>query len=156
MPNYNNYRERNGRQQHQNAQQYQVEQIREVDTFWEDKSKKIPKKDLFSEIVKKYVDILSKEKTQTVNKDTQIRKFYNEVLRFKMKLILNKGDENIFAKLLPYIKMINAKLSYSCERKHISQNCKNLFTICINRIEDIDDFMLFVDFFEAFIAFYKK
>jgi CRISPR-associated protein Csm2 len=88
-------------------------------------------------------------------KYTQLRGFYDEVIKFKTQLP-NKHDKDLFDKKLPYIKMLNARLAYAKGRGNITQICQNFWTERINAIADYDDFIAFADFFEAFIAFYKQ
>jgi CRISPR-associated protein Csm2 len=119
--------------------------------FWKDKSKKIPDMNLFSECADKWAKEISR--SDKAPKYSQIRNFYDEILVFKTKLIANKDE---FEKLFPYIKMLNAKFAYAQARKVMSELCQKSFSEAINKIKDYDDFMLFTDFFESFMAFYKQ
>lgn len=147
-------------------------------TFWEDKQKNIIQKDLLSNIASvcakevfestKSKDKLGNIKTDKrggviysdkLNKSSQIRKFFDEVIKYKTDLLAHpaaKEEDLIFKQKLPYIKMINAKLAYAKARDLITDDFKDLFTNAINKIEDRADFFVFSDFFEAFVAFYKQ
>ncbi|MCD6412642.1 MAG: type III-A CRISPR-associated protein Csm2, partial [Elusimicrobia bacterium] len=83
---------------------------------------------------------------------TQIRKYYDEVLKFKEKLDKNP---NRFDRFLPYIKMLNAKTAYALGRGHITKEFKDLIKACLGNVNDFEDFNVFVSFFEAFIGFYR-
>lgn len=123
--------------------------------FWDDKEKNILKTDLLSDIAKGKAAEVYESRQRDNNKSSQIRKFFDEVIKYKTELLANPDDLS-FKQKLPYIKMINAKLAYSQARGLISENCEKLFSECINKIQDKKDFFAFADFFEAFIAFYKK
>ena len=128
--------------------------------FWKDKEKKIIKQDLFSEQANKIAKEISDDGkdergNDKKNNSSQLRKFYDEIMNFKVQLNSNH-DDIIFAKKLPYIKMLNAKFSYSFGRGYISNKCFNFFRDRINEIKDYDDFTAFADFFEAFMGFYKQ
>jgi CRISPR/Cas system CSM-associated protein Csm2 small subunit len=66
--------------------------------FWEDLQKTIINKKLFSEEAKKIADILnlSKKDDKNKNKPTQIRKFYDEILKYKTLI----KDENDFKNIM--------------------------------------------------------
>jgi CRISPR-associated protein Csm2 len=153
----NNYRN-NGFNTSRNADQrasqpQQRLQVREIE-FWTDKSKKIPKVDLFSTQAENLAKVINQATLQgKVNTFTQIRNFYDAVLQFKSKLLVSKED---FTKTLPYIKMLNAKFAYAKARGTISKECQDIFSKCITKIDDYDDFILFADFFESFMAFYRQ
>ncbi|GAB6183886.1 type III-A CRISPR-associated protein Csm2 [Thermodesulfovibrio hydrogeniphilus] len=124
--------------------------------FWLDKEKELINPELFSSI--------AQQKAQEVANDnsgedapTQLRKFYDEVLRYDSMI---KNDED-FQKLFPFIKMINAKVAYSKARKSMGKNYlisdkfKDFLTSSINSVKDKKDFKVFVNFFESFMGFYK-
>lgn len=139
-------------------------------TFWEDKQKNIIQKDLLSNIAsvcakEVFESTKSKNKwgsitySDKLNKSSQIRKFFDEVIKYKTDLLAHPATQEedlIFKQKLPYIKMINAKLAYAKARDLITDDFKDLFTNAINKIEDRADFFVFSDFFEAFVAFYKQ
>jgi CRISPR-associated protein Csm2 len=127
--------------------------------FWLDKEKRLVNPDLFSEIAYIYSEKISgypeprRHNKQGVNKRSQIRKFYDEVLLFYDNL-KNKPKEN-FNQFLPYIKLIRAKVFYSLGRGHIDEDFKEMMERCLNQIEDWDDFEVFKNFFEAFMGYYR-
>lgn len=120
--------------------------------FWKDKNKGILKADLFAATANEAAKRVASE-DKKCNSYTQLRKFYDEVLRYKNKISANEED---FEKYLPYIRMINAKFAYSKARGHITVSCCNFFQGLINQIADKEDFYVFADFFEAFMAFYRQ
>ncbi|HBA52912.1 MAG TPA: type III-A CRISPR-associated protein Csm2 [Syntrophorhabdus aromaticivorans] len=121
-------------------------------SFWKDKDKRLIDPELFSS----RADVLAKqihdESTGKVNKPTQIRKFYEEVLRFDGILKANPSD---FDNMLPYLKMLNAKAAYAMGRELISKGFKDFISDALGQIKDKDDFDAFSGLFEAFMGFYK-
>lgn len=126
--------------------------------FWKDKNKRQIDPDLFSDHAEKLANKISSESGERTNNPTQIRKFYDEVLRFDsiLKSIPEDKQKEEFDKLLPYIKMLNAKAAYALGRNRlISEGFKEFIADSIRKINDKDDFDAFAGFFEAFIGFYK-
>jgi CRISPR-associated protein Csm2 len=127
--------------------------------FWLDKEKRLVNPDLFSKIAYDWSEKISgypeprKHNKHKVNKRSQIRKFYDEVLFFYDNL-KNKPKEN-FNQFLPYIKLIRAKVFYSLGRGHIDEDFKEMIEGCLNQIEDWEDFEVFKNFFEAFMGYYR-
>lgn len=97
---YGNKYKNNGFNKSGNSQQCPVPnvQIEEI-KFWADKSKKIPKVDLFSTQAENLAKVINQATLQgKVNTFTQIRNFYDAILQFKSKLLVSKED---FTKTLP-------------------------------------------------------
>lgn len=123
--------------------------------FWRDKSKKQIDTELFSDKANKLAEDIYKEQQQSrgkANKPTQIRKFYDEVLRFDSMLKTNPAD---FENILPYLKMLNAKAAYAMGRDLVSKGFKDFISTSLNQIKDKDDFDAFAGLFEAFMGYYK-
>jgi CRISPR-associated protein Csm2 len=91
------------------------------------------------------------------NKPSQIRKFYDEVLKFDgmLKSLPAQRQEDEFNKLLPYLKMLNAKAAYAEGRELITREFKEFISECLKQINSKEDFEIFASFFEAFMGFYK-
>jgi CRISPR-associated protein Csm2 len=91
------------------------------------------------------------------NKPTQIRKFYDEVLRFDgiLKTIPSDQQKEEFEKLLPYLKMLNAKAAYAMGRDLVTKEFKDFLSQSLIQIKNKDDFDIFAGLFEAFMGFYK-
>ena len=70
--------------------------------FWKDGVSGRIDPELFSTTADKLAAMVSREKSRETNKYTQIRKFYDEVIRFK-----NNNED--FELILPYIKMLMLK-----------------------------------------------
>jgi CRISPR-associated protein Csm2 len=123
--------------------------------FWKDKTKKQIDPELFSKIADELAKEINRERQESrdrKNKPTQIRKFYDEVLIFDSRIKAVPAD---FDALLPYIKMLNAKVSYAVGRDLVTFGFRDFISDSLRQINDKDDFDLFRNFFEAFMGFYK-
>ncbi len=123
--------------------------------FWKEKERELINPELFSSIAQRFAQDVARDDSGE-DAPSQIRKFYDEVLRYQSMI---KSDED-FQKLLPFIKMLNAKIAYSSARKSMGKNLisktfKDFLSSSINTIKDRKDFEVFVNFFEAFMGFYK-
>ncbi len=140
--------------------------------LFEEPQNEVLKKDLLSQIaedtVKSFVEskkdkngkvIYDKKGNPILKNDvpspSQIRKFYNDVLSLKNRLEIAKGEkkEERFKQLLPYIKMLKAKVAYAKTRNNVNSQFKEFIDDYVNSIRDIDDFYAFCDFFEAIVAY---
>jgi len=120
--------------------------------FWKDKNKKLLDPELFSSKAEALAKKISEEGNNKTNKPTQIRKFYDEVLRFDSML---KTNPNEFDNLLPYLKMLNAKTAYANGRDLVSTGFRDFIKKSLDNIHDKDDFNAFAGLFEAFMGYYK-
>lgn len=120
--------------------------------FWKDKGKKQLDPELFSSRAEQLAKEIADEGSNKTNKPTQIRKFFDEVMRFDSMLKAKPSD---FDNILPYLKMLNAKAAYSAGRDLISGEFKNFISNSLNQVKDKDDFDAFAGLFEAFIGYYK-
>lgn len=120
--------------------------------FWKDKKNKLIKPDLFSTDAENLAKKVAEDGTKTCNKRSQIRKFYDEVLNFSARV----GKDPIeFEKMLPYLKMLNAKAAYAKGRGLISDSFKNFLSNSLQQVNDKDDFDVFTGLFEAFMGYYR-
>lgn len=120
--------------------------------FWKNKANNEIDPDLFSTKAEDLAKEIFDQSSNKKNKPTQIRKFYDEVLRFSS-MLKNKPDD--FNNVLPYIKMLNAKVSYALGRDLVSYSFKDFIAGSLSQINDPKDFEVFANFFEAFMGFYK-
>ncbi len=143
--------------------------------YFEDKSKGIVNKELFSSIAegvaKEFGKVFEKKvgrgrPRKLSNTKSQIRKFYDDVLKNKMMIESAISSHNYkedteskkrvneeFVKRLPYIKMLKAKAAYVYEREKITPAFKSFIEENIDSINDWEDFRVFCDFFEAVVAY---
>ncbi|NLH40175.1 MAG: type III-A CRISPR-associated protein Csm2 [Elusimicrobia bacterium] len=158
MPKWNNWDNMNRRSNnpndynrpqnnYQNKPQIQLPEIK----FWNDETRGIINQNLFSDTAKEIAEKLNSDSKS--NKPTQIRKFYDELLRIRG-LIKNEED---FKKQLAYIYMIKPKVAYAKGRKLVSDVFYDFINLCINenKIKTLQDFDVFLSLFEAVIAYYK-
>jgi len=129
-------------------------------SFWKDRGKGILDPTLLDKQAENWAQSVfddakrSKGADAENNKPTQLRRFYDEVLRFDSLLKGNEA-ESAFEKHLPYIKMMNAKVSYAKAREHVSEKFAQMIKSCVRNVETRSDFEAFKSFFEAFMGYYR-
>jgi len=123
--------------------------------FWLDQEKKLVNPDLFSEVAKEWAERIKNEGLENKNKNkiTQIRKFYDEVIFFYDQV--KTADEENFQRLLPFSKMIRAKVYYAKGRDLITPAFQEFIEKCLDEVKTKEDFKVFMNFFEAFMGFYR-
>ncbi len=87
-----------------------------------------------------------------INKSTQLRRFYDEIVMWEEKARQHPGR---FGEFLPFIRMLNAKAAYAEGRKLVDGAFVDLIAHCVGQVNDADDMRIFKLFFEAFMGFYK-
>ncbi|MGB9745224.1 MAG: type III-A CRISPR-associated protein Csm2, partial [Desulfurella sp.] len=85
-----------------------------------------------------------------------IRKFYDEVLRLRLKLDSANDKEKKFAEILPYLRMLIPKVIYSKSRNNVDESFESFIKMNIENITKVKEFEVFCDLFEAVIAYTKK
>ncbi len=123
-----------------------------MESFWKDKTKKQIDPELFSSRAESIALKVFSEKRGKYNNPTQLRKFYDEVVRFGT---IFRSDPEGFEKTLPYLKMLNAKAAYAMGRELISKGFKDFVSESLAQVRDADDFEAFEGLFEAFMGYYK-
>ena len=88
-----------------------------------------------------------------VNKATQLRKFYDELVLWDNK-VLQQPEK--FDEFLPFIRMLNAKAAYAQGRKLVDQNFVDLLNDGLKQVETAETLHTFKLFMEAFMGFYKQ
>ncbi len=118
--------------------------------------------ELFNSIAQETAATIADNPSRMINKPTQLRRFYDEIVMWENKaslLTANEEDEQKrkekFAEMLPFIKMINAKTAYAQGRKLVDKNYVTLINHCLNQVNDIKTMKHFKLFMEAFMGFYK-
>ena len=112
---------------------------------------------IFSDIADEYAKSI--RTNNEYNKTTQIRKFYDELAMWNDKVQQAKDKNAKFAELLPFIKMLKAKVAYAKGRKHIDEHFVNVFNKVIDEINDIEtlrDAKLFMEAFIGYCKFYES
>jgi CRISPR-associated protein Csm2 len=122
--------------------------------FWVDKGKGQIDPKLFSETAERLAGELADDWRQQskLNKRSQIRKFYDEVLRLNS---LAQSSKVPWDAVLPQVHMLVAKTAYARGRELVSENFKNFMQNSVSQVEKEDDLRVFADFFEALMGFYR-
>jgi CRISPR-associated protein Csm2 len=121
-------------------------------TFYKDESKRTLKADLFSGKAEELARTLSQQGDR-LNKRTQIRKFYDEVLRLNS---IARTSPQDWDNILPYVNMLIAKATYSEGRNLVTPDFVEFIKKSIGQLKLPEDLDVFANFFEAFMGFYKK
>lgn len=122
--------------------------------FWKDRQKGTIDPALFSTKAEKLAEDIAKdnEHSKTTNKRTQIRKFYDEVVRLDMEAKAREGEwENV----APLVHMITAKAAYAKGRSLISDGFLEFIKHSVGQVNSPKDLSVFANFFEAFMGFYR-
>ncbi len=147
MNNFNKPHERNDRHSNTPPNRPQESYITPDDYFDENGNVRLS---LFVEDAEKTAKSFKEEKAITTS---QVRKFYDEILRLKIKIDSAKDEKEEFKKILPYIKMIIPKVVYSKEKKTANSNFESFIKNNIGKIDTLEKFRVFCDFFEAVVAY---
>ena len=124
--------------------------------FWLDRQTGAIDPTLFSIRAEELAKLLAGEcerSRKRENKRTQIRKFYDEVVRLNMDA--KKLDDKTWARTLPLVHMLVAKAAYAKGRKLVSANFVAFIRFSITQIKEPKDLAVFANFFEAFMGFYR-
>lgn len=132
--------------------------------FYKDKTKAIIEPKLFSDVAEQVAEVIAKS-GQTPSRDgrpprldhnkrTQIRKFYEEVIRLNATVKGNPADWEV---VLPYINMLIAKAAYAEGRNRlVTKEFVDFLKDCITQVQKPADLDVFANFFESFMGFYRK
>ena len=131
--------------------------------FYKDKTKGIIDPKLFSDIAEQAASDIAKSGQTTTrdgitrldhNKRTQIRKFYDEVVRLNGNVKSNPDD---WETVLPFINMLIAKAAYANGRNTlVTDDFVALLKDCVSQVQKPADLDVFANFFESFMGFYRK
>ncbi|MEA1920501.1 MAG: type III-A CRISPR-associated protein Csm2 [Campylobacterota bacterium] len=83
-------------------------------------------------------------------KSTQLRNFYEKVLE-----LYEKSEKEDFSEVLPFVKMLNSKVSYALGRKHVSHEFETFMNQCVAQVQTKEQLKVFKLFFESVVGFYK-
>ena len=119
--------------------------------FWKDREKQLIDPELFSTVADKLAEKIKNDGNK-INKRSQIRKFYDEVVRLNM---MSKSRPDEWAHILPLVHMITAKAAYAKGRNLISDNFNMLIKNSIDQVNAPKDLNVFHNFFESFMGFYR-
>lgn len=88
-----------------------------------------------------------------INKSTQLRKFYDEIVLWDNKVLMHPEK---FDEYLPFIRMLNAKAAYANGRKLVDDKYVGLLNSGLQQVTDSETLHTFKLFMEAFMGFYKQ
>ena len=122
--------------------------------FWKDSEKELIDPALFSSKAENLAKEFAKdnEQSKSTNKRTQIRKFYDEVVRLDMEARSREGEWHNIA---PLVHMITAKAAYAKGRNLISDGFLEFIKHSVGQVNNPKDLSVFANFFEAFMGFYR-
>ena len=122
--------------------------------LWKDRKEKLVEPSLFSSVAENLAKTINADIQQrrNSNKRTQLRKFYDEVVRLTA---LSKSRPDDWSHILPMVHMLTAKAAYADGRNLISSSFREFISGSVEQIETPDDLNLFSNFFEAFMGFYR-
>jgi len=117
--------------------------------FGNDKSAEI-----FSDIAQRAAQYIKSNKN--VNKTTQLRKFYDELAMWNDRVqLVRENKQGKFQELIPFIKMLKAKVAYAEGRKHVDKSFSEVFNRCIDQINNVETLRDAKLFMEAVMGFCK-
>ncbi len=120
--------------------------------FWQDPEKKIPDPTIFWQKAEKLSETLANQ--GQANKRTQIRKFYDEVLRLDQDA---KRPESRWPDIQARLNMLVPKAVYAMGRnKLVSEEFVDFIKNSVKQIHRREDLAVFANFFEAFMGFYRQ
>ncbi len=121
--------------------------------YYSDARKEKLKKEYIIDLPKKIAKELEYDGGRDANKRTQIRKFYEYLLRVELKMQLKENDYSMveadLAALVPYV-------SYAGKRRLVSRIFQQFIEKNVNAVHDANDLRAFAKHFEALVAFTKK
>jgi len=109
--------------------------------------------ELFNKTAKEWADKIGKNV-----KNTQIRKFFDQVLKLHQEA---KHSKDFAGEILPFVKMLNSKVAYASSRssngkKLVNQAFVDMMSSCINQVDSKEKLDVFKLFFEAVIGFHNS
>jgi len=108
---------------------------------------------LFADIAEECAKAVSPQgRGHDVNKGTQLRRFYDELVMLQGKV--GNSDER-YRVQAPFIQMLKAKVAYAVGRKKVDTNFEQLLRRVIEQATDHGRLAQAKLFMEAFMAFYK-
>jgi CRISPR-associated protein Csm2 len=92
---------------------------------------------------------------KTLNKNSQIRKFFDDLYVIKNKIDTAELKEEVFKENLPMIYLVASKCAYSEGRGHVGKIFYNFVKTNVLSIETLKDFNEFIAYFEATLGYYR-
>lgn len=130
----------------------------QADTSWRSNIRfASPNAELFNSIAKERAQAV-KGDDDRVNKPTQLRRFYDELLLWETRVSQQPLEAQAakFAECLPFIRMLNAKAAYANGRKLVDRNFVDLMHHTLSEVSSPQTLTTCKYFWEAFMGFYKQ
>ena len=124
-------------------------------TLWKDEKARLLDPALFSIEADRIAQEISedgKRDRKEKNKSTQLRRFFDEIIRLNSQAQAEGTDWN---NILPHVHMLVAKTAYAQGRDLVTKSFVDLIKSGITQIKEKDDLQVFANFLEAFMGFYK-
>lgn len=121
--------------------------------LWRDKENKTIDPRLFSETADTLAKNFAEEGGARKNRRSQIRKFYDEVVRLNS--LAQRERPNQWSAIEPQVHMLTAKAAYAEGRNLVTGDFRSFIRNCVLQVRDKDDLNLFSNFFEAFMGFFQ-
>ena len=110
--------------------------------------------EIFSDIAQRAAKHIKTNKN--LNKTTQLRKFYDELAMWNDRVqLVRENKAGKFQELIPFIKMLKAKVAYAEGRKHVDKSFSEVFNRCIDQINNVETLRDAKLFMEAVMGFCK-
>ena len=110
--------------------------------------------EIFSDIAQRAAKHIKTNKN--LNKTTQLRKFYDELAMWNDRMqLVRENKAGKFQELIPFIKMLKAKVAYAEGRKNVDKNFSDIFNRCIDQISNVETLRDAKLFMEAVMGFCK-
>lgn len=93
-----------------------------------------------------------KEEKEDKNKSTQLRRFFDELVRLNTQAQVKKEE---WGMIKPRVHMIVAKAAYAKGRDLVTDKFVALIRDGIQQVDTKEDLQVFTNFFESFMGFYK-
>lgn len=119
--------------------------------LWKDKANKKLDPTLFSKTAEELAKKIGGE-DRNANKSSQLRRYFDETVRLSTQAKASGADMDM---ILPQVHMLVAKVAYAKGRKLVTDSFVEMMQSGISQINDKDDLLVFANFLESFIGFYK-
>ncbi|MBW1992512.1 MAG: type III-A CRISPR-associated protein Csm2 [Deltaproteobacteria bacterium] len=128
------------------------EQVTDI-RFWADREKKIPDATIFWQKAERLSQVLANQGKS--NRRTQIRRFYDEVLRLDQDA--KRLPEEQWPSIQARLNLLVPKAVYAWGRDNlVSEEFVEFIKNSVKQIDNKEDLAMFATFFEAFMGFYRK
>ncbi len=141
-----------------NSQRREEAPRQQVDTSWRSNIRfTSPDAELFNSIAKERAQVVRGDDDR-VNKPTQLRRFYDELLLWETRVSQQPLELQSakFAECLPFIRMLNAKAAYAEGRKLVDRTFVDLMHHTLSEVSSPQTLTTCKYFWEAFMGFYKQ